>query len=173
MHVSYPSPVHMLSHLIFPHTSSPLLLFPSMSFHIFYSAFAAHHRDSPEVEDNPCSEQQVFYVLGRHTGQSAASSFSSLLIPRSASKPCCLPLSLYFLMFVLLNMFFHYKTHFFCQGCNYHYQPVFTQHQQNKNTTSRMHLEVLERNLPLTDSMHLCMLCMFSKAPSQGYFTRM
>lgn len=45
----------VLSHLIFPHSSSLPLLFPSISFHIFPLAFPVHRRDSPEVEDNPSS----------------------------------------------------------------------------------------------------------------------
>lgn len=45
----------VLSHLIFPHSSSLPLPFPSISFHIFPLAFPVHRRDSPEVEDNPSS----------------------------------------------------------------------------------------------------------------------
>ncbi len=84
------SPLLMLSLLIFSHPPSSLSLFPSISLHIFPSAFSVHQRESPEVEDNPSSEQRVFHVLGRHAGERAASSLSSLQIPASASQPCCL-----------------------------------------------------------------------------------
>lgn len=74
----------------FSNPASPLSLLPSISLHIFPSAFSVHQRESPEVKDNPSSEQRVFHVLGRHTGESAASSLSSLQIPASASQPCFL-----------------------------------------------------------------------------------
>ena len=87
------------------HPSSLLFLFPSIPFHIFPSAFSTHQRDSPEVEDNPTSEQWVFHVLGRHTGESTASTLSTLKIP-AASKPCRLPaLCLSYSVFSQRNMF--------------------------------------------------------------------
>lgn len=94
----YLSLLLMLSLLIFP--PSPLSLFPSISLHIFPFAFSAHQRESPGVEDNPSSEQRVFHVLGRHTGESAASSLSSLQLPASASQHC--HLSLFFSLPCLL-----------------------------------------------------------------------
>lgn len=71
----------------FSYSHFPLSLFPSISIHISPSALSAHYRDSPEVEDNPSSAQQVFHVLGRHAGESAASSLSSPRIPALASQP--------------------------------------------------------------------------------------
>lgn len=104
----YLSLVFLFSCLIF----SSLSLFPSISFHIFPSAFFAHQRDSPEVKDNPSLEQQVFHVLGRRSGESVASSLSSLQIPALVSQPCflsfsiCLPsLFLTPLMFSSMFMF--------------------------------------------------------------------
>lgn len=70
----------------FSYSHFPLSLFPSISIHISPSALSAHYRDSPEVEDNPSSAQQVFHVLGRHAGESAASSLSSPRIPALASQ---------------------------------------------------------------------------------------
>lgn len=83
----------------FSYPPSPLSLFPSISLHVFPSAFSAHQSDSPEVEDNPSSEQRVFHVLGRHAGESAASSLSSPQTPASASQPYCLSLLLAVLVF--------------------------------------------------------------------------
>lgn len=90
MYVSLSLPgAHALTFNLF-YPPSPLSLFPSISLHIFPSAFSAHQGDSPEVEDNPSSEQWVFHVLGRHAEESAASSLSSLQIPASVSQPHCL-----------------------------------------------------------------------------------
>lgn len=99
MYVSLSLPSDRTLTFNFSYPPSPLSLFPSISLHIFPSAFSAHQRDSPEVEDNPSLEQRVFHVLGRHAGESSASSLSSLQIPASVSRPS-LPVVVFSLVFM-------------------------------------------------------------------------
>lgn len=90
----------------FSHPAFSPFPLPLISFHIFPSLFYPHQRESPEMGDNPSSEQRVFHVLGRHASESAASFLSSLQIPASASQPCRLPpCSLSYLVFSHLFMF--------------------------------------------------------------------
>ncbi len=131
----------------FSYPPSPLSLFPSISLRIFPSDFPAHQSDSPEVEHNPSSEQRVFHVLGRHAGESAASSLFSLQTPASASQPYCLslylpPLFLTHCACVFANVYvlLHYGAHRFCRGRDQHCELVFRQHEHSTNAWESIHL---------------------------------